>query len=189
MRERLWNNLIDLRFKAYYFECYATFVSVVDTVISIFVALVTSASVGAWLHNKEHAAICAVVIFTSQAVSVARPFIPSLRKSQEYTKCSLALEKLYISMEAVWFKCENAKNDDGYGPALEDIRDKLHRIACLHVNLPTLELWFLTKRARRKIDGFMALNFSSHEQTNTASATTTSPTSAAAAFSGSTRPV
>jgi hypothetical protein len=163
MRERFWNNLIDLRFKAYYYECYAGFVSVVDTVLSIIIALVTSVSVGAWLKNRDEAELCAAIILIAQALAVIRPLIPSLRKSAEYTKCALAHEKLYNAMEAIWFKCEAAGNDGGYGPALSELRDKLLKIDCQHTTLPIWDVWFLKSKARRKIDDFLRLNFHPHE--------------------------
>jgi hypothetical protein len=161
MRERYWNNLIDLRFKAYYYECYAGFVSVVDTALAIVIALVTSASVGTWLRNRDQAEACAAVILIAQALAVVRPLVPSIKKSAEYTKCALAHEKLYVAMETVWFQCEAAENDDGYGPALAELREKLLKIDCHHASLPMWDVWFVKRKARSKIDDFMRLNFPS----------------------------
>lgn len=164
MRDRLWNNLIDLRFKAYYYGEYASFLSNANTAISIFLAVVTSATVAAWLHESTWASACAVVIFITQVVSAARPFLPALRKSHDYTQCSLALEKLFIGMEERWNDCEKQDDESKYESAVTELRERLHRFDCQHSSLPTPDWKFLSNRARRRIDRFMELNHGQQEQ-------------------------
>jgi hypothetical protein len=42
---------------------------------------------------------------------------------------------------------------------LQELRDKLHKIDCLHASLPLADLWFVKRAARLKIDSFVKLNF------------------------------
>ena len=122
-------------------------------------ALASSASVGLWLVWKEHPALWASIIGASQVIIVAKPFLPFLRKTADYTRCALELEKLYNSSEKIWFECEKTKEAAGYETALAQLREKKLKIDTTFSSLPLPEVRYITRKAREDIDSFMQLNF------------------------------
>lgn len=162
MRERYWNNLINVRFQAFYFERYATFIECLDKGSAIFLALASSTSVGAWLVWKEHTAVWASVIGVSQVLIVVKPYLPFLRKASDYTRCALALENLYNTLEKTWFECDRENEAVDFERALAQLRAKKLTLDTHFSSLPMLSLNYITTKARKDIDAFMKLNFPSN---------------------------
>lgn len=162
MRTRLWNNLMNVRFQAFYYDRYAGVIECLDKGSAIFLATVSSTSVAAWLVWKDYPAIWATAIGFSQVIIVAKPFLPFLRKSADYKRCALELERLYNLSEKFWFECERLDVEAEYEKQLAQLRDKKHKIDTQFASLPLLNLSYLIKKSRADIDDFMNLNFPSN---------------------------
>lgn len=159
MRERFWNNLINVRFQAFYYQRCGSYVEIIDRSLSIFLALVSSTSVGLWVFWKNNPILWGAIITISQLVIIVKPFLPFLRKSAEYVRCAFELERLYNTTEKVWFACERRANDAEFERAFCQLRERKTKVDARISSLPTFPFWYVTKKARNDIDEFMRINF------------------------------
>jgi hypothetical protein len=158
VRTRVWNNLTNIKFQHYYFQDLASLVSDVDKWLSIFLALVSSVSVGSWLIWKEHPEIWATIIGVSQLIIIIKPFFPILEQESEFVKYSLDLNKLSLIYEKLWRKCD--KNGfDNCEEAFSQLKGEEHNLIDKYSALRIPEYQFLIRKARKRIDSYIEINF------------------------------
>jgi len=141
LRNRVWNNLVDVKFKALYAcEC-ARKADVYDRVLSVALAIGGSAGVAAWSIWQQYAKIWAIVIGISQLLAVARPYMPFLKNESKFLGVSFELEALYLRYERLWYKLEENPTDQSIAGRLSRLRQKALEIEKHGPQFPRVKGW------------------------------------------------
>jgi len=112
MRERLWHNLQNAKFKATYLCELSKRATIWGNLYSFVLAFGTAGSVAAWAVWESFPVIWAVIVGISQFLHVAKPYIPFLKTDKEFMELSFKYESLYLCYEKLWFVLENEKEDE-----------------------------------------------------------------------------
>ncbi|WP_270248936.1 hypothetical protein [Ruthenibacterium lactatiformans] len=102
MRERYWSLFNQEKHKYFYFESYKVRCDKIDRKLKIFLAFASCGSIAAWGLWKEFPALWAIVLATSQILSVMQDYLPF---SQEATSLNFFLPELnavLIEIEHGW---------------------------------------------------------------------------------------
>ena len=111
MRDNIWYSLVDAKFKAIFLnECSRT-ASFIGQGYTIFLAIVASTSVGAWVVWSKYPAIWAIIVAVSQLLHVIKPHIPFLKQGGIYRDMSNMFESLYLQYEKIWYKLQQSSMD------------------------------------------------------------------------------
>lgn len=114
MRERVWNNLANIKFKAIYtFQC-SRLADNIGRCYSLFIAIVTTSSVAAWAIWKKYPLLWACIVGLAQVLLIAKPYIPIINRDKDYLEMSFEFDNLYLRYERLWYAYEkgNLKEDD-----------------------------------------------------------------------------
>jgi hypothetical protein len=157
LRNRVWNNLVDIKFKALYAcEC-ARKADLFDRVLSVVLAICGSAGVAAWSIWQQHARIWAVVIGVSQVLAVARPYLPFLKNESKFLGVSFELEALYLEYEKLWYKLESNSTDASLASRFDKLRRKALEIEKHGPQFPRVTRWM--NRIDKDKDGALKIDF------------------------------
>ncbi|MBL4862061.1 MAG: hypothetical protein JKY09_03470 [Crocinitomicaceae bacterium] len=160
MRDRIWNNLANIRYKAIYMHECSKLVAKLGRFYSFFLAIISTSSVAAWALWQEYPSVWAIIVAVSQILHVAKPYIPYIKYDKEYLEMHFKFENLYLKYERLWFKFESNKIKDS---DIEDyfykLREQENKIQEAHKNSPTPELIYLMDRSDKKLYSILNLNF------------------------------
>jgi len=107
MRERIWNNLLDIRFKAFYIDLLSSKFQKRDRYINIFLALASSGSIAAWTIWKEVPIVWGLIIALSQVIQVVKPYFPYMKISKYLDEVYIKLLGLHLDYERLWYTFDN----------------------------------------------------------------------------------
>ena len=117
MRNRIWNNLANIRFKALYTAQVSRRAYYVGNAYSFFLAFAAASSVSAWAIWEKYPVVWASIVAISQVLHIAKPYVPFIGRDREFMEMSLQFELLYLAYEKLWF--DYAKDDHD-----EDVMEK-----------------------------------------------------------------
>ena len=141
MRQRIWNNLVNVKFKSMYAcEC-GRKADLYDRCVSIFLAFFSSASVGAWYFWKAHQTTWAVLIAISQIVAVTRPFISFFKNEAKFLGTSYDYDALYDSYKELWYRFVANSSDPNLESALNELGRKEREIEKRSPTFPRIKRW------------------------------------------------
>jgi len=109
MREKLWYNLLDTRFKAFYFDELTTRYQVINRRLNVFLAITSSASIASWAIWEHLNFIWGVIIAASTVINVIKPYFPFHKYVNEISRTATQLDNLHWEYEKLWFNNENNK--------------------------------------------------------------------------------
>ncbi|MDB5763945.1 MAG: hypothetical protein JWQ21_2940 [Herminiimonas sp.] len=89
-----WKELFQLKVHGHYVECFLRQSENWDKSLSMFLAICSSASIGAWVVWKDYAQVWGLVIAISQIIQAVRPFLPY----HERIKCLAVLRNSYAEL-------------------------------------------------------------------------------------------
>ncbi len=98
-----WTEMQELRTHAYYLELYQLSSERKELGISIFIAVTSSASIGAWAIWKEAAMVWGGIIAASQVLSVVYKFLPFKGRIKPLGAASIELFSLADKAEEGWY--------------------------------------------------------------------------------------
>lgn len=108
MRERLWEYLANIKFKALYACDCSKKADKYGRLYSLFVALAsTGGSIATWAIWKEIPSAWAIIVATSQGLHIAKPYFPFIKNDKIYLEMSYDYEALYLELEKLWYSLEN----------------------------------------------------------------------------------
>lgn len=109
MREQIWNQLFDAKFKSYCISLKIDALQKLDRDINVYVALASSGSIAAWAIWKDFPLLWAIIIAASQVFTVVKPYFPYNKYIKELNaKCS-KIDNVVIDLEQLWYKLQNQK--------------------------------------------------------------------------------
>ncbi len=145
MRERLWEYLANIKFKALYTcEC-SKKADQFGRLYSLFVALAsTGGSIATWSIWKEIPTAWAIIVATSQGLHIAKPYFPFIKNDKSYLEMSCDFETLYLELEKLWYSLENESiNTKEAEKLFYKLRDQELKIYKSHkgIHCPEFNCW------------------------------------------------
>ncbi len=164
MRDRIWNNLYNIKFKAIYTcEC-SKKADQYGRYYSLFLAITSTSSIAAWTIWEKVPYLWAIIIAVSQFFHIAKPYFPFIKHDKAFLELSYEFETLYLEFEKLWFCFENEKfTTDEAERRFHEFRDKELNIEKTHkeAHCPKCDNWI--KKANKATDDAININFSKGE--------------------------
>ena len=107
MRNRLWDNLQNAKFKSEYLSKVSKRAHNWGNGYSFFLSFASASSVAAWTVWSDIPGVWAAIVSISQLLHIAKPYFPFLKNDRELFEIGFQYESLYILYEKLWFKYEN----------------------------------------------------------------------------------
>lgn len=111
-QERFWKELYQLKVHINYVEAHIHEAEKYDRTIKIFMAITSSASIGAWVIWKDLSILWASIIAASQVISAISPHLPFKERLKTYSSVLHELEELFIQTESKWHEVAAGKMDE-----------------------------------------------------------------------------
>ncbi|MFH2011713.1 MAG: hypothetical protein ABIJ37_03260 [Pseudomonadota bacterium] len=144
MRDRIWNNLYNIKFKALYTcEC-SKIAERVGRFFSLFIALASAGSIATWAVWKEIPSVWASIIAVSQVLHITKHYIPFIKNDKSLLELSYEFESLYIEFEKLWYSLENEKiTTDEAEQKFYELRNQALNIEKNHkeIHCPDFKSW------------------------------------------------
>ncbi|MDO7173066.1 hypothetical protein [Mariniflexile sp. AS56] len=107
MRNQIWAELCNLRFKGYCLNFLMGKFQKWDRNINIFLAIASSGSIAAWAIWDSNPLIWGGIIALSQVITVIKPYFPYYKYVKELNSKCLKIDVLNIEFERLWHKIQN----------------------------------------------------------------------------------
>ena len=155
-QERYWKELYQLKVHINYVEAHIHEAEKYDRHIKIFMAVASSASIGAWAIWRELSFLWGGIIALSQVLAAISPHLPYKTRLKTYSSVLHELEELFIQSEAKWHDIALDKHDENeINKARTSLRLQKHKILKKH--LPTSVIPDDTEKAGKAEE--LALNY------------------------------
>lgn len=112
MRDKLWYNLLDIKFKSLYYDELATKYQIINRRINVFLALTSSASIASWAIWNQLNFLWGLIIAASTVVNVIKPYFPFSKYIGEISRISVQLDNLSWEYEKLWYNYESGKHSE-----------------------------------------------------------------------------
>lgn len=135
-QERFWKELYQLKVHINYVEAHIHEAVWRDRAIKMFMAITSSASIGAWVIWHELSFLWASIIALSQVLAAVSPHLPFKERLKTYSSLLHELEEVFIQAESKWYEVSSGKLDeDEINKARTVLRLQKHKLLKKH--LPT----------------------------------------------------
>lgn len=111
-QERFWKELFQLKVHLYYVEAHIHEAEKYDRHMKMFMAVSSSASIGAWVIWKDLSLLWATIIAISQVVAAISPHLPFRERLNKYSPMLHEFEEIFIQAEAKWHDVALGKYDE-----------------------------------------------------------------------------
>jgi len=101
-QERYWKELYLLKVHINYVESHLLDAELCDRRIKIFMAVISSSSIGAWAIWREFSLFWAAIIAISQVIAAISPHLHFKERLKTYSSILHELEEIFIQTEAKW---------------------------------------------------------------------------------------
>jgi len=160
MRARLWKNLANIRFKAFYCNRCSTLAGTCGRAYSLFLSFASASCVAAWAIWQKHHIIWAVILAIAQVLHIARPYIRFLKSEKEFLAMSFEFKHLYLSYERLWYDFENGVvTEEEAEKRFYEFRKREIDIERTYQSTHTPQINFLMSKAQRDTYSELSLNF------------------------------
>ena len=106
-QEHYWKEFYRLKVHVTYLELQLGRTEEIDRALKIFLAVTSSASIGAWAIWKEYAVVWATAIAASQVVNAIRQYLPYKERLRCIAGLMVELEELALTVESKWLDIAN----------------------------------------------------------------------------------
>src|SRR6266571_5941537 len=103
VQERYWNELYQLKVHVNYVELHLRKAELIDRAMKVFLAFVSSGSIGAWVIWKDLAAVWGVIIAASQVLNAVQMYLPYKERLKALSGLLNDFEELLVYTEMKWF--------------------------------------------------------------------------------------
>jgi len=160
MRTRLWNNLTNIRFKAFYCNRCSTLAGKYGRAYSFILSFASASCVAAWAIWKQYQNLWAIIVAFAQVLHIARPYITFLKSEKEFLAMSFEFKHLYLSYERLWYDFENGIiTEEQANEKFYEFRKMEIEIEHTYQSTHTPEIKCLMSKAQCDTDGELSLNF------------------------------
>ena len=124
MKERYWEMMTQFKFSQFYLDEHFGACVRVDRIITIFLAIAASTSIGGWVIWQEYAFIWGFVIAASQVLGVINQYLPYKKRIKEISELKAKWMPIYNEAEYKWFNVERGELTD---QEINDLRYRLNK--------------------------------------------------------------
>ena len=133
-QERYWKELYQLKVHINYVEAHIHDAEMHDRCIKMFMAVASSASIGAWVIWKDLSFLWAMIIALSQVIAAISPHLPFKERLKTYSSMLHELEEVFIRAEEKWHDITSGKHDeDEINGARTNLRLQKHKLLKKHL--------------------------------------------------------
>lgn len=111
-QSQYWQELKQLKFEVLYLDLYYQRTEKINRNIDIFLALVSSGSIGAWAVWQDLTLIWTVLIAASQIISVVKHFLPYRRRQTNLNRHIWSLQQIFSNAEQNWYSVIEGELED-----------------------------------------------------------------------------
>ena len=160
MRNRLWNNLADIRFRACYAHAYSSFLRFCGGAYSFILSFASAASVATWAIWARYPSVWASIVAIAQVLHIAKPHLGFLKSEPEVLSMSFELEQLYLAYERLWNDCEHKIiSESSAEERFYELREKEIDIDRMYRSATVLTFGFLVSAAYKDTLSALSRNF------------------------------
>lgn len=160
MRNRIWNNMSNIKFKALYTNALSRRSSLIGNIYSFFLSFASASSVAAWAIWKQYPLAWAIIISISQIMHIAKPYIPFIKYDKEFLEMSFDFEKIYLEYEMLWFDFENNRDaSENIETRFYDLRAKENYVEKMHKHAQAPKWNRLIETVQQETYTALSLNF------------------------------
>jgi len=109
MRDRIWNHLANVKFKAFYTDKCSTRFYHISNLISFVLAIASTGSVATWALWNKFPWIWSFIVAISQLLHVAKHHLPYLKYERDLIEMSIKYDDIYLKYEMLWYDYEQKK--------------------------------------------------------------------------------
>lgn len=109
MKTKIWNDLARTQYRINYTNLLIEKFQNYDLLVNVFLAIATSASIGAWVVWNEFPLVWASIIAISNIVTVIKPYFPYSKYIKTLNDKYILAQDLFLTYERVWYQIEKAK--------------------------------------------------------------------------------
>lgn len=132
-QEHYWKEFYRLKVHVIYLELQLGRTESIDRGLKIFLAVTSSASIGAWAIWKELTVLWALLIAGSQVINAVRQYLPYKERLRCISDLINELEELVLTVEAKWLDISNGDlTDEEIRKALANLRTLRQRALKKH---------------------------------------------------------
>lgn len=133
-QERFWKELYQLKVHINYVEAHLCAAEQRDRAIKIFMAIASSASIGAWVIWRDLSFVWASIIAVSQVLAAISPHLPFKERLKTYSALLHELEEIFIQAESKWHDVASGKLDrDEINKERTNLRLQKHKLLKKHL--------------------------------------------------------
>ena len=111
MKQNCWRLYQDLVKAKYYFQFYKGQAARTDRILSIIIAIISSASVASWLIWKDLTILWAIIIGASNILTILKPYLPYEKRVSAVSYMLPELKVLINEVEYFYNIINSGKND------------------------------------------------------------------------------
>ncbi|QSE98651.1 hypothetical protein [Fulvivirga lutea] len=106
MRDKIWNNYQNSVFKSFLLDEMINAYQKWERNLNVFLAIMSSGSIGAWAVWKELPMVWGGLIALSNVINVVRPYFPYSKYLKEVREKKNAAAAIVLGFEKLWFNYE-----------------------------------------------------------------------------------
>jgi hypothetical protein len=131
-QEKYWNLMTEIKFQAIYLRKYLYRLEDLNKYIEMFLAIISTGSLGGLIFYREFSTIWLLIIVTSQVISAIKPFFKHPKWIKIIYDMINKLDYLFIKAENYWFIVSEGKI------SVEEIHSLIINISKKRLNFETL---------------------------------------------------
>ena len=160
MRNRIWNNMANIKFKSIYTnECHRLSDSI-GRIYSFFLSFASASSVAAWAIWKDYPLVWAGIVTIAQILHLAKPYLPFMKHDKDFLEMSFDFACLYLEYERLWVNYEDKRiTEEEAENKFYLLRDQEIEIEKSYKQAQCPRLTWLIDRAEQDTTTALALNF------------------------------
>lgn len=162
MREKIWRELINIKFKVYYIELIIEKYQKKDRYISIFLSVISLSSVSAWTLWEWGAMqyVWAALIAISNILVAVRPFFPYSKYAKNLIEKYPKIQDIQLAYEKLWYQVENDLIEEKHlAEQYFQLRKEQNDVFCPTEGIVYSEDKRVIREAEKKIEIYLKENF------------------------------
>jgi hypothetical protein len=133
-QERYWKELYQLKVHVNYIEAHVCEAEQRDRAIKIYMAIASSASIGAWVIWRDLSFVWAAIIAISQVLAAISPHLPFRERLKTYSSLLHELEEVFIQAESRWHDVASGRlSEEEINKERTSLRLQKHKLLKKHL--------------------------------------------------------
>lgn len=160
MRIKIWNNMVNTKFKAKYtYECYRR-ANLIGRMYSFFLSFASASSVAVWAVWQSVPILWASIVALAQFLQIAKPYLLFLKHEKDFLELSFKYAYLSLDYERLWVKYDADRlSEEEADSEFYILRENAIQIEDAYKQAHCLRFKKLIKKAEQDVKNDLSLNF------------------------------